>query len=155
VEDTKEEEPLTRTNEQDWEFRDRLFIIQLLLDSLTEKLQAIATTFQHLVKKAHWSIEVQTIHSLLPNYTLEFEIIFAKKNFDTLIEHHCWNHTIELLLGLQPKLFKVYFLSSIEQKKLDTFLKENLYTRCIRHFKSPIVALVFFIKKKNSSFCLV
>jgi len=46
-------------------------------------------------------------------------------------------------------------LSLVEQKELDAFLKENLCTGQIHLSKSPIAALVFFIKKKDSSLQLV
>ena len=62
---------------------------------------------------------------------------------------------IKLILGLEPKLSKVYPLSLVEQKELDSFLEENLHTGRIHPFKSPIAALVFFIKKKDSSLWLV
>ena len=69
---------------------------------------------------------------------------------DTLLEHHCWDYAIKLLLGSEPKFSKVYPLFLVEQRELYTFLEENLWTRHIRPSKSPIVAPVFFIKKKNS-----
>ena len=49
----------------------------------------------------------------------------------------------------------MYPLSLLEQAELDAFLEENLHTRRIRPSKSPIAAPVFFIKKKDSSLCLV
>ena len=52
-------------------------------------------------------------------------------------------------------LSKVYPLSLVEQKELDSFLEENLCTRQICPSKSPMAALVFFIKKKNGSLWLV
>jgi hypothetical protein len=36
-----------------------------------------------------------------------------------------------------------------EQTEMDTFLEEALATGCIRQSKSPLGALVFFIKKKD------
>jgi len=62
---------------------------------------------------------------------------------------------IELILGSEPKLSKVYPLSSVEQKELDSFLEENLCTGRIRSSKSPMAAPVFFIKKKDGSLWLV
>ena len=50
---------------------------------------------------------------------------------------------------------KVYPLSPVEQKELDSFLEENLYTGQICPSKSPMAALVFFIKKKDGSLQLV
>ena len=55
--------------------------------------------------------------------------MFAKEDFDILLEHRQWNYAIELVPGLEPKLSKVYPLSLVKQKELDSFLEENLYTR--------------------------
>ena len=64
-----------------------------------------------------------------PNCVREFESVFAKEDFNILPEHRQWDHTIELILGSEPKLSKVYPLSPVEQKELDSFLEENLRTR--------------------------
>jgi len=48
--------------------------------------------------------------------------MFAKDDFDILLEHHYWDYIIELILGSKPKSMKIYPFSSIEQKELDTFL---------------------------------
>jgi len=81
--------------------------------------------------------------------------MFAKEDFDILLEHCKWDHVIELISRAEPKLSKVYPLSSLEQAELDAFLEENLCTGQIRSSKSPIAAPVFFIKKKDGSLCLV
>jgi len=81
--------------------------------------------------------------------------VFAKEDFDILPEHRQWDHAIELVLGSEPKSSKVYPLSPVEQKKLDSFLEENLHTGRIRSSKSPMAAPVFFIKKKDGSLWLV
>jgi len=75
--------------------------------------------------------------------------MFSKGDFDILPEHRKWDHTIELIPGAKPKSSKVYPLSPLEQAELDAFLEENLHTRRIQPSKSPIVAPVFFIKKKD------
>ena len=64
----------------------------------------------------------------LPNYVRGFESVFAKEDFDILLEHRQWDYAIELIPGLEPKLLKVYPLSLVEQKELDFFLEENLHT---------------------------
>ena len=81
--------------------------------------------------------------------------MFAKEDFDILLEYCHWDHMIKLIPRLEPKFLKVCSLSSIEQKELDTFLKENLHTGWIWSFKSSIATLVFFIKKKDGSLHLV
>jgi len=86
---------------------------------------------------------------------MEFQFVFAKKDFDILPEHRKWDHAIKLIPRAEPKSSKVYPLSPLEQEELDAFLKENLRTGQIRPSKSPIAAPVFFIKKKDSSLRLV
>ena len=81
--------------------------------------------------------------------------MFAKEDFDILPDHRQWDHAIELVPGLEPKSLRVYSLSPVEQKELDSFLEENLHTRRICPSKSPMATPVFFIKKKNSSLRLV
>ena len=54
--------------------------------------------------------------------------MFTKEDFDILLEHRKWDHTIELTPRAEPKSSKVYPLSPLEQAELDAFLEENLYT---------------------------
>jgi len=61
----------------------------------------------------------------------KFQSVFAKKDFDILLEHHKWNYAIELIPRVEPKSSKVYPLSLLEQAELDAFLEENLRTRQI------------------------
>jgi len=115
----------------------------------------MATTSQRLVERARHSKETQAATTPLPTYAAEFQSVFAKEDFDILLEHCKWNHAIELIPGVEPKLSKVYPLSPLKQTELDTFLEENLRTGQIQPSKSPIAALVFFIKKKDGSLQLV
>jgi len=112
-------------------------------------------TSQRLVEGARRSKEAQTTTTPLPAYVAEFQSVFAKEDFDILLEHRKWDHAIELIPGAEPKSSKVYPLSPLEQTELDAFLEENLRTRRIRPSKSPIAAPVFFIKKKDGSLRLV
>jgi len=54
--------------------------------------------------------------------------VFAKEDFNILLEHRRWDHAIELIPGAKPKSSKVYPLSLLEQTELDAFLEENLHT---------------------------
>jgi len=54
--------------------------------------------------------------------------VFAKEDFDILLEHHKWDHVIELIPRAEPKSLKVYPLSPLEQAELDAFLEKNLCT---------------------------
>jgi len=128
---------------------------RILLDSTAEDLRGASMTSQKLAEGACRSVEAQKKPFILPDCVRGFESIFAKEDFNILPEHRQWDHAIELIPGSEPKLSKVYPLSPVEQKELDSFLEENLHTRRIHPSKSPIAALVFFIKKKNGSLRLV
>ena len=112
-------------------------------------------TSQRLVEGARCSKETLAATTPLPTYVAEFQFVFTKEDFDILPEHCKWDYTIKLISKAEPKLSKVYSLSPLEQAELGAFLEENLYTRQIWPSKSPIAALVFFIKKKDGSFWLV
>jgi len=115
----------------------------------------MAMISQHLIEGARHSKKTYAATTLLPTYVAEFQSVFAKKDFDILPEHCKWDHTIELIPRVEPKLSKVYSLFPLEQAKLDAFLEENLHTGRIRPSKFPIVAPVFFIKKKDGLLWLV
>ena len=115
----------------DWELRDRLFITYLFPELTKVDLQATATIFQHLAEGARYSKETQAATTPQPAYIMEFQSMFAKEDFDILLEHHKWDHAIELISRAEPKLSKVYPLSLLEQAELDAFLEENLCTRQI------------------------
>jgi len=106
---------------------------------------------QKLVEGACQVSEMQKGLLTLSDYAKGFKSVFTKEDFDILLEHRQWDHAIELILGLEPKSSKVYPLSLVEQKELDSFLEKNLHTGRICPSKSSITALVFFIKKKDSS----
>jgi len=139
----------------EYEQRDRLFMTRILLEPAAEDLRATSTISQKLAEGAHRASETRKGLLTLPNCVKGFESVFAKEDFDILLEHRQWDHAIELIPGSEPKSSKVYPLSLVEQKKLDSFLEENLRTRQIRPSKSPMAALVFFIKKKDGSLWLV
>jgi len=81
--------------------------------------------------------------------------VFAKEDFNTLIYHHKWDHSIKLILRAKLKTSRVYLLSPVKQTELDAFITKNLYIGRIKLSKFPIVMLVFFIKKKDSLLRLV
>jgi len=155
VEDLEEDEAPVYTREAEYKPGDRLFMTRILPDSTVEDLHAISITSQKLAEEAHQSAEAWKEPFIPPDCVREFKSIFAKEDFDILPEHRQWDHAIELIPGPEPKSLKVYPLSPVEQKELDSFLEENLCTRQIRPSKSPMAALVFFIKKKDGSLWLV
>jgi hypothetical protein len=75
--------------------------------------------------------------------------IFSEIAFNSLPECRKWDHTIELEHEPSPGFHKVYPIALTEQMEIDAFLEEVLATGRIRQSKSPLGALVFFIKKKD------
>ena len=151
MEDSEENETPLQICEVEYEQGDRLFITRILLEPAAEDLHATSTISQKLAEGAHRASETRKRLLTLPDCVKGFESVFAKEDFDILLEHRQWDHAIELTPGLEPKLSKVYPLSLVEQKELDSFLKENLRTRQIWPSKSPMAAPVFFIKKRTAS----
>jgi len=151
----EEDETPLRIYEVEYEQGDRLFMTRILLEPAVEDLCATSTISQKLAEGACRASEMWKGLFTLPDCVKGFESVFAKEDFDILPEHRQWDHAIELISGSEPKSSKVYPLSLVEQKELDSFLEENLHTRRIRPSKSPMAALVFFIKKKDGSLQLV
>jgi len=123
----KDETPL-RICEVEYEPGDRLFMTRILSEPAAENLCAASTISQKLVEGAHRASKTRKGLLTLPNCAKGFESVFAKENFDILPEHRQWDHAIELIPGSEPKSSKVYPLSPVEQKELDSFLEENLRT---------------------------
>ena len=103
-----------QTYSPDWELEDQLFLTRLFLELTQVDLRATTTTSQHLVEGARRSKETFAAATLLPAYVTEFQLVFAKEDFDILSEHRKWDHAIELIPGAEPKSLKVYPLSSLE-----------------------------------------
>jgi len=102
---------------------------RILSEPAVENLRATSTISQKLAKGACQASETQKELFTLPDYAKDFKSVFAKEDFNVFPEHRQWDHAIELIQGSEPKSSKVYPLSPVEQKGLDSFLKENLCTR--------------------------
>ncbi len=85
----------------------------------------------------------------LPSVFWDFEDVFVKKSFDTLLDHWEWDHAIELTGNGKSPHRKLYLLSLVEQAELDKLLEENISSGRICPSKSPMAAPFFFVKKKD------
>jgi len=128
TEDSEEDETPLRICEVEYEQGDRLFMTRILPEPATEDLRATSMISQKLVEGARRASEAQKGLLTLPACVKGFKSVFTKEDFDILLEHRQWDHVIELVLGSEPKSSKVYPLSPVEQKELDSFLEENLHT---------------------------
>jgi hypothetical protein len=122
----------------------------------SEIVQATSTLSQRLAEAANTNEPVKTFEELVPEEFQDFRDVFSKDSFDQLPQQKPWDHHIEFKEGTQlPPPAKLFPLSPNKQKELNDFLKENLASSCIRPSKSPMAALVFFVKKKDGGFWLV
>ena len=56
-------------------------------------------------------------------YFDKFRELFSERGFDRLPKRRPWDHAIELVLDAKPANCKVYPISPLEQKELDTFIE--------------------------------
>jgi len=75
--------------------------------------------------------------------------VFGKKQSERIPTRKVWDHTIDVKEGLVPRKGKVYVLSREEREEVREFVKEQLRKEYIRLSKSPQMALVFFVGKKD------
>jgi len=128
AEDSEEDETPLQIHGVEYEQGDRLFVTRILSEPVAEDLRATSTISQKLAEGARRASEMRKELLTLPDCAKGFESVFAKKDFDILPEHRQWDHAIKLIPGSEPKSSKVYPLSPVEQKELDSFLEENLRT---------------------------
>ena len=107
-EELKLEKMPLQTCSPDWGLRNRLFLTHIFPELTEVDLRATAMTSQHLAEGTRCSKEILTAVTLLPTYVTEFQSVFVKEDFDILLEHCKWDHTIELIPGVEPKSSKVY-----------------------------------------------
>ena len=75
--------------------------------------------------------------------------MFGKKQSERMPTRKLWDYAIEMKKGFVPQKGKVYPLSREEREEIREFVKEQLRKGYIWPSKSPQIALVFFVGKKD------
>ena len=75
--------------------------------------------------------------------------MFGKKQSERMPTRKLWNHAIDVKEGFMPWKGKVYPLSREEREEVREFVREQLRKGYIRPSKSPQMAPVFFVGKKD------
>ena len=75
--------------------------------------------------------------------------VFRKKQLERMPMRKVWDHTIDVKEGFVLRKEKVYLLSREEREEVREFIQEQLRKGYIRPSKSPQMAPVFFIGKKD------
>jgi hypothetical protein len=111
-------------------------------------VRASSTVSRHLAEALAKNSKPKNFEDI-PTLLHAYADIFSETAFDSLPECCKWDHAIELEREPSPGFHKVYPMTLTEQTEMDAFLEEALATGHIRQSKSPLGALVFFIKKKD------
>jgi len=86
---------------------------------------------------------------LVPEKFHKWIKVFGKKQSERIPTRKVWDHAIDMKEGFVPRKGKVYLLLREEREEVREFVKEQLRKGYIRLSKSPQMALVFFIGKKD------
>ena len=76
--------------------------------------------------------------------------VFGKKQSERMPTRKIWDHAIDTKEGFVLRKGKVYPLSREEREEMCEFIQEQLRKGYIRPSKSPQIAPVFFVGKKDS-----
>ena len=94
--------------------------------------------------------KMRKLFTFLKNYKNCFDF----KNAEILFEHENKNHVIDFLSSAKSSYEPFYILFKTKFKILKNYLLKNLTLNCIQKFTNRANILMFFIFKKNNSFCL-
>jgi len=86
---------------------------------------------------------------LVPERFHKWIRVFGKKQSERMPTRKLWDHAIDVKEGFMPRKGKVYPLSREEREEVREFVKEQLRKGYIRPSKSPQMAPVFFVGKKD------
>jgi hypothetical protein len=134
---------------------DRVFMVMVHPVDPHYYVRASSTVSGHLAEVFAKNSKPKGFEDTVPTSLHTYADIFSETAFDSLPERRKWDHAIELEHEPSPGFRKVYPMTLTEQTEMDAFLEEALATGCIRQSKSPLRALVFFIKKKDGKLCFV
>ena len=75
--------------------------------------------------------------------------MFGKKQSERMLVRKIWDHAIDVREGFIPRKGKIYPLLREVREEVREFIKEQLRKGYIQLSKSPQIALVFFVGKKD------
>jgi hypothetical protein len=128
---------------------DRIFMAMVHPVDLHHFVHALSMVSRHLAEAFAKNSKPKGFEDTVLTSLHTYANVFSETAFDSLPERRKWDHAIELEREPSPGFCEVYPMTLIEQMEMDAFLEEELATGHIRQSKSPLRALVFFIKKKD------
>lgn len=114
------------------------------------------TFSQQIAEKQNSEKETKMLEEMIPAEYRHYTKVFSEEELYRLSEHKPWDHVIKLKEGA-PKAIYTYIFPMLQPKneELGCFLDDALAKGYIIPSKSPMVSLVFFIKKKDGKLCFV
>ena len=105
-----------------------------------------------------WNKEEKVVKSeeeakkLVPQRFHKWIYVFEKKVSERILMKKLWDHVIKMKMkkGFALKKRKMYLLLRKERGEMHRFIKEKLRKEYIRLLKSPQIALVFLVGKKDN-----
>jgi len=105
-----------------------------------------------------WNKEEKVVKSeeeakkLVPQRFHKWIYVFEKKVSKRILMKKLWDHVIKMKMkkGFALKKRKMYLLLRKERGEMHRFIKEKLRKEYIRLLKSPQIALVFLVGKKDN-----
>ncbi|KAG6882229.1 hypothetical protein C0995_015378, partial [Termitomyces sp. Mi166 len=88
------------------EVGDRIYAATLHPPPTATEIWASQTTSQCLAQAFAANSQPKLLHSTVPHYLQNFEDVFSKALFDSLLEHKQWDHVIELVPDAEPSSCK-------------------------------------------------
>jgi hypothetical protein len=134
---------------------DRVFMAMVHPVDPHHFVRASSTVSGRLAEAFAKNSKPKGFEDIVPMSLHSYADIFSETAFDSLPERRKWDHAIELEREPSPGFRKVYPMTLTEQTEMDALLEEALATGRIRQSKSPLGALVFFIKKKDGKLCFI
>jgi hypothetical protein len=128
---------------------DRIFMVMVHPVDPHHFVRASSTVSGRLAEVFAKNSKPKGFEDIVPTTLHQYADVFSETAFNSLPERRKWDHAIELERKPSPGFRKVYPMTLTEQTEMDAFLEEALATGRIRQSKSPLGALVFFIKKKD------
>jgi len=86
---------------------------------------------------------------LVPEKFHKWIKVFEEKQSERVLMRKMWDHAIDVKEGFVPRKEKVYPLSREEREEVREFIQKQLRKRYIWPSKSPQMAPVFFVRKKD------
>ena len=115
----------------------------------TVKVRKVAEEWEIWDKEEEAAKSEAEAKKLVPEKFHKWIKVFGKKQSERIPTRKLWDHVIEVKERFRPRKEKVHPLSREEREEVREFVKEQLRKGYIWLSKSPQMAPVFFVRKKD------